>query len=120
MRGFKEFFVDIVRKPPMLFPLVGLFHVLWLVRTVWTMRHAPLGGIEYLQVLWMLGYTIFWIGICDLRKWAALGYMAITILNFILFFSLKNIYDKDLFTSSLFLIDGLFSFFVLFYYKKFS
>ncbi len=119
MRNLKSFVTDIVRKPPVLFPLVGLFHVLWLVRTVYAMRQAPFGGIEWLQVLWMAAYTIFWIGVCDLRKWGALGYMGLAILNSILYYTLKSAYNKDMYTSLLFLLDGLFSLFVLYYYKLF-
>ena len=119
MRSFREFVVDIVKEPPVLFPLVALFHVLWLTWAFVTLMGGPIGAPDLLRVAWMAAYTFFWIGACDMRKWAALGYMGITILNFILFFSLKSIYDKDVYTSSIFLLDGLFSFFLLVYYKRF-
>ena len=118
MRTFRGFIIDITRKPPVLFPLVALFHMLWLVWTIVTMKGVPF-GIDWLRLAWMLAYTFFWIGASDMRKWAALAYMGLTMLNFILFFSLKSIYDKDVYSSSLFLIDGLFSFFLLVYYKRF-
>ena len=82
------------------------------------MRGAPAGGVEWLQVAWMAGYTFFWIAICDLRKWAAFGYIALTLLNIALFFSLKSVYDKDVYSSSLFLVDALFSFFILVFFKR--
>jgi hypothetical protein len=119
MRSFKEFFSDVIRKPPMLFPFIGLFHVLWLGRTLWSLRHEPF-DVAWLQVAWMSAYTVCWIGICDLRRWAQWGYLALTLLNAILFLSLKSIYNKDVYTSSIFLIDALFSFFILFYYKRLS
>ena len=120
MRSVRELWVDIVVRPPVLFPLVGLFHVLWLIWTLVTLRGEPFGIPELVKVSWMVSYTFFWIGACDMRKWAALGYMFITILNFALFFLLKSTYDKDIYTSTLFLLDGLFSFFLLIYYKRFG
>ena len=119
MRNFKEFFSDIITKPLILFPLVGLAHILWLLWIVWGNRHAPLNGIEWLQVLWMLGYTTFWIAACDYRKWGALGYIALMMLNAILFLSIKNINDRELYMSPIFLVDGIFSFILLFFYKRF-
>jgi len=119
LRSIKELTTDLIKKPPMLFPLVGLFHVLWLLRTVYSMSHAPM-GLEWLQVVWIGAFTVFWLGICDMRKWAAFCYIAITIVDFALFFSLKQNYQKDLYTSSILFIDGIFSFFVLFYFKRFE
>ena len=118
MRSFKEFIADVVKKPPMLFPLVALGHILWLLWLTWNDRFVPL-GIEWLQVLWMAGYTFFWIAASDMRKWGALGYMFLTMINIIIFLTAKSVYTRDVYMSSLFLIDGLFSFFLVFYYKKF-
>jgi len=50
MRSFKETINDIIRKPPMLFPLVALFHVLWLLFTIWDDRNEPFPGIVWLEV----------------------------------------------------------------------
>lgn len=108
-----------MRRPLILFPLVGLAHLLWLVWVVWSDRHIPIYNIEWLQALWMLGYTVFWIGACDYRRWGALGYMALTLLNAILFLAVKNITTKELYMSPIFLLDDLFSFFLLFFYRRF-
>ncbi len=118
MRNFKEFSIDIVRKPPMLFPLVGLFHVLWLVWTIWDDRKEPL-DIAWLEVVWLAGYTFFWIMACDLRKWGAMGYFALTLLNACLYFAASNHKINRDYFSNMFLFDGLFSIFLLFYYKSF-
>src|ERR1035437_7523279 len=110
---------DMIKKPPVLFPLVGLFHILWLLWIIWDDRHLPFPGIEWLQVLWMAGFAFFWIAACDLRKWGALGYIVLTLLNAVLFLFVKNVNDRDLYMSPVFLIGGLFSFFLIFYYKRF-
>lgn len=119
MRTSKEFLSDIIRKPPMLFPLVGLFHILWLLWTIWDDRHVPFPGIEWLQVLWIMAYTFFWLAACDMRKWGAFGYIVLTILDTSLYLAARNHKVSELYMSNLFLIDGLFSFFLLFYYKRF-
>ena len=117
MRSFKEFINDIIRKPPLLFPIVGLFHILWLVWTIWDDRKEPL-DLAWLQVLWMAGYTFFWIAICDLKRWGAMGYFVLTILNTSIYLAARNHKLDQIYISTLFLVDGLFSFFVLVYYKR--
>lgn len=119
MRTFKGFVSDIVSKPLIIFPLVGLAHVVWLGWTVWDTRHVPLNDLEWLQALWMLGYTVFWIAACDYRKWGALGYMGLTLLNACLFLFMKKINARELYMSPIFLLDDIFSFFLLFFYKRF-
>jgi len=119
LRSSKEFITDIVRKPPMLFPLVALFHVLWFLWTLWDDRTAPFPAIEWLQVLWMAGYALFWIAACDMRKWGALGYIVLTIVDAALYLAIRNGHISVLYMSNMFLLDGLFSVFLLFYYKKF-
>jgi hypothetical protein len=119
-RTFKQYLSDITRKPLILFPLVALAHILWLLWIVWGNRHVPIYDIEWLQAAWMLGYTIFWIGACDYRKWGALGYIVLTLLNMILFVAVKNINLRELYMSPIFLLDDLFSFFLLFFFKRFD
>lgn len=120
MRNLKTFTADLLRKPPQMFPIVGLFHILWLGYLIWSDRTEPFPNIVWLGVLWMLGYTIFWLAACDLKKWGALGYMLLTLLNTILYFArLNGKLDTD-YMSDISLIDALFSFFLLFYFKRFS
>ncbi len=102
-----------------MFPLVGLFHVLWLLWTVWDDRLVPFPGIEWLQVLWMFVYTLFWIAACDMRKWGALGYIALTLINLSFNFAVKNNKVSILYMSNMFLLDGIFSLFLIYYYKIF-
>ena len=119
MRTFKEVFIDIVRKPPILFPLVGLFHVLLLGWYVWSDRSVPFPSIVFLELVWMTGYTVFWIAASDFRKWGALGYIVLTIINASLYLAIRNGMISRDYMSNMFLLDGLFSVFLLFYYKKF-
>jgi len=117
VRDIKTFVRDLIKKPPQLFPLVALFHIAMLIYTVW---NDISGSYEWIQILWVLGYTFFWLFICDMRKWAAIGYLILTVTDVILRFTLKSPTSLDLYVSDMFILDVLFSFFVLFYYKRFD
>jgi len=67
----------------------------------------------------MLGYTVFWIATCDHRRWGAWGYIALTMLNGILFLTIKNVTDRELYMSPLFLFDDMFCVLLLVFYKRF-
>jgi hypothetical protein len=119
VRDFKGFVNDIVRNPPVLFPLIGLFHILWLLWSLWSAHNEPFPNIVWLDVLWMVGYTLFWIAACDYRKWGALGYILLTLVNASLYLAIMNGKISRDYLSNLFLLDGLFSVFLVFYYKRF-
>ena len=119
MRSFKELVVDIVQKPPVLFPLVGLFHLLMLVWTIWSDRYLHFPDIAMLEVAWMIGYTFFWIAACDFRKWGASGYFLLTLIDTSIYLAIRNGKLPLEYRSNMFLLDGLFSFFLLVYYKRF-
>ena len=115
--------VDLAKKPPILFPLVGLFHIVWFLITFWSLvsdKHVPFGGVEWLQVLWFGGYTFFWLVVCDMKRWGALGYILLTLLNVSLYLAIRNGKISAVYLSNMFLLDGVFSFFLLFYYKRFD
>ncbi len=120
MRSFKELTTDLIKKPPMLFPLVGLFHVLWLLLFIVLDYKEPFPNIVWLGVVWTLGYTVFWLAACDLRKWGALGYIALTLINTVLYYIPFKGGVHTEYGSNMPLIDGLFSFFLVFYYRRFK
>lgn len=100
-------------------PYVGIAHLLWLVWTIVQCARLPF-GVEWLQLVWMAGYAVTWIAACDLKKWGAMAYMGLTITNAIIFLAVKDIYLRDVYMSSIFLIDGIFSFYLLFFFKRFT
>ncbi len=120
MRSPKQLTIDIIKKPPVSFPVIGLFHVLWFFYIIWSDRHEPFPDVVWLEALWMLGYTAFWIAACDLRKWGATGYIALTLLNASLYLAIRNGKLSRDYMSDMFLIDGLFSVFLVFYFKRFK
>jgi hypothetical protein len=98
-----------------MFPLVALFHIIMLAYSIWNAHTEPLSSIIWLQPLWMVAYTISWLFVCDLRRWAAYSYMILTAVNLTLF----AVHITD-YGSALFLMDIVFSFFILVYIKKFE
>ncbi len=112
--------VDLVKKPPMLFPLVGLFHVVLTLYIIWSDHYLPFPGIEWLGALWLLAYTVFWIAACDLRRWGALGYICLTIVDAAVYLAIYNHKLNQIYESPMLVIAALFSVFLLFYFKKFK
>ncbi|MBC7553583.1 MAG: hypothetical protein H7257_06350 [Taibaiella sp.] len=115
----KTTFKDFLTKPPVMLPLVALAHIVALLFTVWQLVKVP-SWIEWLNLLWMVAYTIFWLGATAMRKWGVWGYVGVTAVNIMLFWYLRADPHQNDYLSSLFLFDILFSFFLLLYYKRFS
>lgn len=66
----------------------------------------------------MLGYTTFWVAATAMKKWGALGYILITIVNVIIHYSIHDHAQLELYGSTFYLIDIVFCFFLLVYYRK--
>ncbi|WP_276133539.1 hypothetical protein [Polluticoccus soli] len=115
-----SFIQRFIKKPPVLFPLVALFHIGLLLYSIYDYSSEPLSSPIWLQPIWLLAYAVSWLFICDMRKWAAYAYLGLTALNLILHFALKSPTDLAYFTDALFPVDILFSFFVLFYFRYFE
>lgn len=111
-----SFLKRIFTKPPLLFPMVALFHMGILVYNIYIYAAEPL----WIQLLWLLLYTVSWIFVCDLRRWASVVYMGLTTLNLLLRFILESPTDLSNFTDAMFPADVLFTFFLMFYFKKFE
>lgn len=105
-----------IKKPPVLFPLVALFHIGLLVFSIYNASTEPLSSLIWLQPLWMLAYTFAWLFVCDMKRWAAYAYIGVTTLSLLLHFLAKN----ELYHSDLFLLDAIFAMIVMAYIKRFS
>lgn len=112
------FYKRIWQKPPVAFPWIAIGHVAYLLYLLYDAVADPVGGLILIQPLYMLLYTIAWLFVCDMKKWAGYAYVGLTTLNLVLRMvwttGMYNVY----FTDVIFPADILFAFFVLFYYKK--
>lgn len=117
MRDFRQFVVYIFKKPPVFFPLIGLFHIFWLAWTVWDDRLVPFPDLVWIKVAWLVAYTFFWFWACDMKKRGANGYIFLSFINLMLYLAAHNHFISDLYVSSLFIIDILLSLLLLFYTK---
>jgi hypothetical protein len=113
MGNFTERFI---KQPPVLFPLAALFHVAMLVFSIYNASTEPLSSLIWLQPLWMLGYTVAWLFVCGMKRWAAYAYIAVATLSLGVHFFAKN----ELYHSSFFLLDVILAMMVMAYIKRFS
>ncbi|MCC6186691.1 MAG: hypothetical protein IT256_06020 [Chitinophagaceae bacterium] len=107
-------------KPPIIFPLVALFHLLMTLSAVYTLYPTPLQQIDWARPISLLVFTILAFSLCFLKKWAAIGYIILSMTCLGLLYnypnddSIANIVGKSNFPLSL-----IFSLFILLLYKKF-
>lgn len=139
--AFKATLVSIVKKyfttAPIIFPLVGLFHIVLLIVFCFSSFTGDLSRSYFqLRPVVMGLYTWFWIGVCFLQKRYANSYLIFTIVMVCFYFFLTlplNNYDGQGFFDTLYknfihIIDAvseillpanlLFSFLILFYYRR--
>lgn len=111
-----------IKTPPVVFPLVGLFHIVWAVVAIVNLMSTGFhsgASYELVQVGWMLGATISWLAACDMHRWGALAYILLTIADVVVYLLEHNGKIGLAHHSNLIFIDGVFSFFLLFFYKRF-
>lgn len=113
-----HFLQRFIQKPPVLFPLVALFHIAMLGYGLYSYSTEPFPSLIWVQPLWLLLYTFSWVFVCDMKRWAAIAYVLLTVLNLSLRFLLTSSIDINNFTDALFPADILFSFLALFYYRQ--
>lgn len=98
-----------------MFPLVALFHLIILGIEAFTFE-----PLLWAQLVWKLLYTISWLFICDLKKWAGFAYIALTTANLFMRWLMTNPSMVNNYTDALFPADVAFTLFVIFYFKKFE
>lgn len=105
-------------KPPVVFPWVGVFHVWATLHAFWLFfgDGFDLSGLAY--PFGSLCYTVAWLFLCDLRKWAAFAYIGLTSLNLALRFLVHPFSLWADFSNVLFPADIIFCFLILVYYKR--
>lgn len=126
-RDIGVFLRDIIKKAPKPFPYIAIFHVLVGVLVLLINWGDPIGSF-ILDLVWVAAFSFCWFFLCDLKKWAAIGYILLTIANIVLFLYPVLMHRTEMDIEewqgtyvSVMLIPGLiFSFFVLFFFRRFN
>jgi hypothetical protein len=109
-------------KMPVFFPLIGLFLLAITANEFWSYAtDSDFGFIYWLRPLLFLVYALLWIPICFAQKWAALGFLVVSILGMALNLFGPDIQLKHAIGDVLIKpipINVLFSFLVLFYFRR--
>lgn len=122
-RDIGVFLRDVIRKAPTPFPYIAGFHLLMLLYVLIYWWGLPI-SYYYIEILWTLGFTISWLYICDLKRWACYSYIALTVANLVLFGMSLNMTDRQMeafqraYVSALLLPALIFCFFILFFFRR--
>ena len=107
-------------KPPILFPLAALFHIIFTVLAIVSLYPTPVSQRDWLRPLAMVIFSILAVGLCMLRKSVAILYIGLSIasLGLIAFSAHDSL--GHIFGDSFFPFNFLLSFFILLFFKKFK
>lgn len=113
--NIKSFF----SKPPILFPLAALFHLILLLLSAAILWPTPLSQPEWLAPLANLLFTASAFMVCSMRKLAALVYVGLSMLCLALMYFGAAESSARIFGQALFPLNLILSFFILLLYKRF-
>jgi hypothetical protein len=107
---------------PIIFPLIALFHLgLTIFEALNYIGDDSVSRIYWLRPLVLLVYTFCWGAVCFTRKWGAMGYLVLTLINVSFNLFGPDILLRRALGDLLFApipINLLFAFLLLFYFRK--
>jgi hypothetical protein len=113
------FFRRLIRRQPVLFPIAALFLAAMTIIAAATLYPTPLFQRDWLRPLAMLLFTVIWFFAADMRKWAAMSFISLTMVCLGLQYFCPADSPGKIFSSGIFPLDMILSFFVLIYFKRF-
>ena len=114
-----SFFNRIIRRQPVLFPIAAGFLLLMTIIAAASLYPTPLLQRDWLRPLAMLLFSLVWLFVCDMRKWAATAFILLTMLSLALQYFSPADSPGRIFGSGMFPLDMILSVFVLVYFKRF-
>lgn len=122
--GSKNIFLRYFTAMPVFFPLVGLFLLGQFCYESWSyLTETDLPSIYLLRPAVLLLYVVFWSAACVARKWGAIAFIILTILNVSFYLFAPDMLLKHIFGDLLFVpipVNLLFAFLLLFYFRRFK
>lgn len=104
----------LITEPPVIFPLVALFHIVCLGYVVISMADVLNSPIAWINISWTIAYTITWLSATALKKIGATIYILLTMIDLVLAYFAHSL----MYTSSLVIFSLIFSIIILVFYKK--
>ncbi len=115
-----SFIKRLFTKPPILFPLAALFHIIISTSAIITLYPTPLSQRDWLRPLGMMVFSILSIFLCTMRKWSAMAYVALSIVCLALLYFSKVDSPEFIIGNSFFPFNIILSFFILLLFKRFK
>jgi hypothetical protein len=115
----ESFLKKLISRPPILFPLAALFHLLITASAVISLYPIPLNQRDWLRPLAMLLFTALSLALCFMRKWAAMSYTGLSILCLAMLYFGGDDTPVQIFGRSAFPFNLILSFFILLLFKRF-
>lgn len=120
----KSVLVRYFTEMPIFFPLIGLFLLAMTIFEGWSfIGDDSVSRIYWFRPVIMFLYFIFWTGTCLARKWGALGFIVLTVVNVSFHLFGPDIIMKRALGDLLFIpipVNLLFSFLLLFFFRRFK
>lgn len=110
----------IFSKPPAIFPWLGVFQLAMTLHAVWTLLSIPVTQIDWLRPLSLAIYTTLWFIVCDMKRWAAIGYTVMTAACILMRFYAAPDTALSIFGDAFFPVDILMCFFIMYFFRKFE
>lgn len=112
------------KNMPIIFPLTGLFLLAMFLFETWSwIGEDGVSALYKLRPVVLLAYFVFWSAACLKKKWGAMAFLILTILNVSFYFFAPDMMLKRAIGDILFKplpINLLFSFLLLFFFRKFD
>lgn len=114
--SFKQF----ISKPPILFPLAALFHIIISLSAIITLYPTPLSQRDWLRPLGMVIFSALSVWLCTMRKRSAMAYVSFSIISLGIIYLTQRDSPEFIFGNSFFPFNIILSFFILLLFKRFK
>ena len=111
---------QLITKPPILFPLAALFHIIISISAIITLYPTPIAQRDWLRPLGMLIFSLLSVFLCTMRKWTAIAYVSFSIISLGIIYFTQRDSPEFIFGNSFFPFNIILSFFVLLLFKRFK
>jgi len=110
----------LINKPPILFPLAALFHIIITCTAIYSLYPTPLNQRDWLRPLGMMLFSLLAVCLCLMRKWSAIAYVSFSVVSLLVYYYSPIDTPQHIFSDSFFPFSMILSFFILLFFKRFK